>query len=42
MEKLLTILIICFSAQVYGKPPGEGIGNPRQHSCLENPMDGGA
>ena len=25
-----------------GKPPGEGNGNPRQCSCLENPMDGGA
>ena len=23
-------------------PPGEGNGNPRQYSCLENPMDGGA
>ena len=23
-------------------PPGEGNGNPLQHSCLENPMDGGA
>ena len=22
--------------------PGEGNGNPFQHSCLENPMDGGA
>ena len=22
--------------------PGEGNGNPRQYSCLENPMDGGA
>ena len=22
--------------------PGEGNGNPLQHSCLENPMDGGA
>ena len=21
---------------------GEGNGNPRQYSCLENPMDGGA
>ena len=21
---------------------GEGNGNPLQHSCLENPMDGGA
>ena len=25
-----------------GRPPGEGNGNPRQYSCLENPMDGGA
>ena len=24
------------------KSPGEGNGNPLQHSCLENPMDGGA
>ena len=23
-------------------PPGEGNGNPLQHSCLENPMDRGA
>ena len=23
-------------------PPGEGNGNPLQHSCLENPMDGRA
>ena len=22
-----------------GRPPGEGNGNPLQHSCLENPMD---
>ena len=22
--------------------PGGGNGNPRQYSCLENPMDGGA
>ena len=22
--------------------PGEGNGNPRQHSCLKNPMDSGA
>ena len=22
--------------------PGEGYGNPLQHSCLENPMDRGA
>ena len=25
-----------------GRAPGEGNGNPLQHSCLENPMDGGA
>ena len=25
-----------------GRPPGEGNGNPLQHSCLENPVDGGA
>ena len=25
-----------------GKIPGEGNDNPLQHSCLENPMDGGA
>ena len=25
-----------------GRSPGEGNGNPPQHSCLENPMDGGA
>ena len=25
-----------------GKSPGEGNGNPLQHFCLENPMDGGA
>ena len=25
-----------------GRSPGEGIGNPLQYSCLENPMDGGA
>ena len=24
------------------RSPGEGNGNPPQHSCLENPMDGGA
>ena len=23
-----------------GRSPGEGIGNPLQYSCLENPMDG--
>ena len=22
-----------------GRSPGEGHGNPLQHSCLENPMD---
>ena len=25
-----------------GRFPGEGNGSPLQHSCLENPMDGGA
>ena len=25
-----------------GRFPGEGNGNPLQHSCLENPMDQGA
>ena len=25
-----------------GRYPGEGNGNPLQHSCLENPMDRGA
>ena len=26
----------------WGRSPGEGHGNPRQYSCLENPMDRGA
>ena len=26
----------------WGRPPGEGNGNPPQYSRLENPMDGGA
>ena len=25
-----------------GRSPGEGNGNPLQHSCLENPLDGGS
>ena len=25
----------------WGRSPGEGHGNPLQHSCLENPTDGG-
>ena len=25
-----------------GRSPGEGNGNPLPHSCLENPIDGGA
>ena len=25
-----------------GRPPGEGNGNFRQYSCLENPLDRGA
>ena len=30
------------SIPVSGRSPGEGSGNPLQHSYLENPMDGGA
>ena len=30
------------SIPVSGRSPGEGNGNPLQHSCLENPMEGGA
>ena len=26
----------------WGRSPGEGNGNPLQHSCLKNPMDRGA
>ena len=26
----------------WGRSPGEGNGDPLQHSCLENPTDGGA
>ena len=26
----------------WGRPSGEGNGNPLQYSCLENPMHGGA
>ena len=26
----------------WARSPGEGNGNPLKHSCLENPMDGGA
>ena len=25
-----------------GRPPGEGLGNPLQYSCLENPLGQGA
>ena len=25
----------------FGRPPGEGNGNPLRYSCLENPVDGG-
>ena len=28
--------------QFLGRSPGEGNGNPFQHSCLENPVGGGA
>ena len=30
------------SIPVLGRSPGEGNGNPLQHSCPENPMEGGA
>ena len=30
------------SIPVSGRSPGEGNGNPLQHSCLENPMHKGA
>ena len=30
------------SVPALGRSPGEGHGNPLQHSCLENPMDSGA
>ena len=30
------------SIPVWGRSPGEGNGNPLQHSCLENPTDWGA
>ena len=30
------------SIPVSERSPGEGNGNPLQHSCLENLMDGGA
>ena len=33
--------IMCNKQQV-AEPGGEGNGSPRQYSCLENPMDGGA
>ena len=30
------------SVSGFGRSPGEGNGNPFQHSCPENPMDRGA
>ena len=30
------------SIPLLGRSPGEGIGNPLQYSCLENPVDRGA
>ena len=29
------------SIPAFGRPPGEGNGNPLQFSCLRNPMDSG-
>ena len=39
VESLITALIISECVIYYN---GEGNGTPLQHSCLENPMDGGA
>ena len=38
------LLIVKFRLKLkkVGKTTGEGNGTPLQHSCLENPMDGGA
>ena len=33
-------MYMCVCIYIYN--PGEGIGNPLQYSCLENPMDRGA
>ena len=39
---LLTTLPCCSNFGVLLTNIGEGNGTPLQHSCLENPMDGGA
>ena len=42
---LLLVPVTRVPFQLAGLGPGhygEGNGNPLQHSCLENPMDGGA
>ena len=31
-----------YTLVIEGNGNGEGNGNPLQHSCLEDPMDGGA
>ena len=43
MEKTETpdLLMYCFRIHLWHSI-GEGSGTPRQSSCLENPMDGGA
>ena len=46
-KKQETVVFVYGKASAYnvgnsGSIPGEGNGNPLQHSCLENPMDGGA
>ena len=33
---------LCYSLELSVQLDGEGNGTPLQHSCLENPMDGGA
>ena len=42
VKNLLAVQETCLvSIPGSGRSPGEGNGNPLQHSCLENPMDRG-
>ena len=41
VKYLPTVWVGPGSIPVLGRSPGEGIGNPLQYSCLENPMGGG-
>ena len=38
----LSLLLLCELLKSYGPTLYEGNDNPRQYSCLENPMDTGA